>query len=358
MRLRIKLILSWIILFITLIALLIALVLWHEKKQPMEMPPTAAVETNTAPIAATTSSVPVNEPAHANTSPAQVVTNALSPPPRSKWEQLQPILATQNDQPIVFYGKVEDQFSNVVAGATVNFDVRIYNGYESTVKRGQVISDSDGQFTISGYKGEQLGLNVKKQGYVLVSMNGSGIYSHLWPESQRAHPDPNNPTMIKMWKLQGSEPLVGINQHYKLSYTGTPINFDLLTGKIVSTGGDIRITVNRPAGDISMRNKRDWGFEIEAVSGGLIESGGDEAVTYAAPDRGYQPSAILTASNNRHGIELIQQAFFVESRDGQIYSKLSVSFDINSAPDDLMNITFSGVANTNSSRNWEATAPQ
>jgi hypothetical protein len=177
-------------------------------------------------------------------------------------------------------------------------------------------------------------------------------------ESQPYVPDQNNPTVIKMWKLQGAEPLVSINQHYKLPYSNAPINFDLVAGKIVPSGGDIKITVNRPAGEISERNRQDWGFEIEAVGGGLMESGADVVVTYAAPESGYAPSDTLTASNNRHGVELIQQSFFVKSRNGQVYSKLALSFDINSAPDDYMDITFNGVANTNGSRNWEATAPQ
>lgn len=134
-------------------------------------------------------------------------------------------LSTFNDVPIIFYGKVEDQFSNSVAEATVNFGVRVYNGYESGVKYGQATSDANGLFTISGYKGESLGIGVKKSGYVWVSMNGSGVYSHLWPEEKRAHPDQNNPTVIKMWKLQGAEPLGDISREYKTHFTNQPICF-------------------------------------------------------------------------------------------------------------------------------------
>ena len=61
-------------------------------------------------------------------------------------------------------------------------------------------------------------------------------------------PDPNSPTIVKMWKLQGAKPLVNIDQHYKLPYTSAPINFDLLTGKIVPDGGDIKLTVSRSPG--------------------------------------------------------------------------------------------------------------
>src|SRR5579859_3458441 len=263
------------------------------------------------------------------------------------------ILSAYNDVPIDFYGKVEDQFSNAVANAAVNFNVRVYNGIESTVKRGQVTTDANGQFTISGYKGESLGLVPAKAGYALAT-TGNGTffkYSHL--EDQHYVPDQKNPTVIKMWKLQGAEPLVSINKNYKLYYTNAPMNFDLLTGQIVQSGGDLRITVNRPPGVISGRNELDWSVQIEAVAGGLIDAAGQERVTYLAPESGYQPSVNVSASTNGHGVELIQQGLFVRSRNGQVYSKVGISFRINSEPDGLMYINFSGIANANGSRNWE-----
>jgi hypothetical protein len=45
--------------------------------------------------------------------------------------------------------------------------------------------------------------------------------------------------------------------------------------------------------------------------------------------------------------------FFVESRGGRVYSKLFVSININENPADPASVAFRGVANANSSRNWE-----
>jgi hypothetical protein len=42
-----------------------------------------------------------------------------------------------------------------------------------------------------------------------------------------------------MWKLQGAEPLTGIDQRYKFPYTPEPVNVDLLAGRLVPTGGDL-----------------------------------------------------------------------------------------------------------------------
>jgi hypothetical protein len=55
---------------------------------------------------------------------------------------------------------------------------------------------------------------------------------------------------------------------------------------------------------------------------------------------------------------LVDEIFFIQSRNGQVYSKVHLLFGINDTPDGFMNITFNGVANTNGSRNWEATAPK
>jgi hypothetical protein len=203
-----------------------------------------------------------------------------------------------------------------------------------------------------------LGFVPRKAGYALATTGTLFKYSHL--EDLPYVSDPNNPTVIKMWKLQGAEPLVGINQRYKLHCTSAPINFDLLAGQIVPSGGDIQLTVNRASGVISGRNRLDWSVHVAAVNGGLMDSGGQERVTYAAPVDGYQPTMAFVFSTNApyKWFGGFNQGFFVMSRNGQVYSKLGLSFNINDAPDGFMSVTFSGVANTNGSRNWEATIPQ
>jgi hypothetical protein len=336
--------------FVAIAAVLIAFMLWYGKKKPVEMPPMTSVETNVAPPAATVPSVPVSAP------PAPVTNTAPTPLP-SKWAQMQPILASGNDIPIVFYGRLEDQFGNPVSGAQIAASVRIYNGVQARVDNFSVTSDANGFFQINHGNGESLGLAPQKDGYVLASTGTFFKYSHL--ENQPYVPDQNNPTVIKMWKLQGAEPLFGINQRYKFRYTSEPINFDLLSGKIVPTGGDIRITVKRPAGDVSERTMQDWSVQMEVIGGGLIDSGGQEGVTYAAPESGYEPSETFTMSTSTHSWSgVFNRGFFIRSRNGQVYGKVTFGIGINQNPDDNVYVEFHGIANTNSSRNWEASIPQ
>jgi hypothetical protein len=264
-------------------------------------------------------------------------------------------LSTLNNPQIVFYGKLEDQFGKALGNTPVDFDVRVNSGFRIGVDRGTVVSDANGYFKISGYRGARLFIVPHVAGYAIASENRDAIYSSLWPESERAHPDPKNPVVIKMWKLQGAEPLSGISKTYKLHYTNQPIYFDLLTGAIVSNGGDIKITVNRPAGIISQRNPQVWSVKFEAVDGGLMDSSGTETITYSAPETGYLASRTILSSDKlpTSGPSGFWTGFYVKSRNGQVYTKLAVDISINENPDDLMHIGFGGIANTNSSRNWE-----
>src|SRR5208282_1534848 len=166
----------------------------------------------------------------ASSSAPAAASQSQSPPPQGKVAILKEILQA-NDADIVFYGRLEDQSGSAVSGAGVNFSIQYENPNTRGVQHGQTISDGNGFFTISGYKGANLTIMPKKAGYALATTSTSLRYSQLQPGY--FVPDANNPTVIKMWKLQGAEPLVNIDQHYKIHYISTPIDFDLLAGKIV-----------------------------------------------------------------------------------------------------------------------------
>ena len=353
-----------IFLFITTVAVLIALLLWYEKKKSLETSPTVSVETNTpsaaiAPSQSVSQSV-INARIQTNAPMLKPVTNASSSPPQSKWEQLQPILATQNDMPIVFYGKVEDQFNDAVANATVTFGVRIYNGYESTVKSGEVTSDANGLFTISGYKGESLGLGVKKEGYALLSMNGSGIYSKLWPEIQRAHPAPNNPTVIKMWKLQGAEHLVSFNIKTYIPVDGTPIKFNLQTGQQVQNGADLTISIKSSLKP-SVQEGYDWQASIQMADGGIIQDSNGLGLEkmFQAPNSGYVSEFDLSFQKSTQSwTPRFNDGFYFTSQGGKRYGKFALLIISDRVKDGAIPVTLNGYLNPAGSRNLEMAAPQ
>jgi hypothetical protein len=284
----------------------------------------------------------------------EAATKAYRSGKMNKAEIMAITLATLNDEPIVFYGRMEDQLSNGVASTTVNFEIRVMNGIQSTVVRGTTLTDKNGYFTISGYHGQDLNLNPHKDGYVSTGSGGYFKYSRL--EQNYFVPDPNQPTIVKMWKAQPEEPLVGIGKIYKLPYTNAPFCFDLIAQKIVSTGGDLKITIYRPPGIISGRNHQWWKVKFAVVDGGLIDASSVDGIPYFAPENGYQPSKLVSSTDRmpEGGVGGFRTTFYIMSRNGQVYSKLRVDFGINEKPDDLLYFEFSGIANTNHSRNWEA----
>ncbi len=266
-------------------------------------------------------------------------------------------LAEFNDEDVVLYGKVIDQFGSPVANATVTGSVQVNNGSRVGADKIALTTDANGMFTVSGYKGKALGIYVTKAGYVMATTNTRFIYSLLWSEAERYNPDPNNPAVIKMWKLQGAEPLTGIDQRYKFHFTDAPINVDLLAGKIVPTGGDIKITMSRTPGEVSERTLQDWSVQVEAVDGGLIEATEDTRFVYELPDGGYQPAYTYTMSTNTHSWQgALNQMFYLRTRNGQMFSKLNFGVSINQKPDDYVWVELHGELNPKGSRNFEADA--
>jgi len=346
--------------FIIVMVALIVLALWYGKKKPVQVPPIASVETNTVP------SQPVSAPVHSTTPSAQVassmanVSNQPTSPVLTDKVALRQEILQANDADIVFYGRLEDQSGNAVSGAAVNFSIQYENPNARGIQHGQVVSDGNGFFTIAGYKGANLGIMPKKAGYALATTGTSFRYSQISPGY--FVPDANNPTVIKMWKLQGTEPLVAINKTFKLPYTDVPIFFDLVTGNVVPAGGDLEVIVTRAPGLITQRRQDhgDWSIKFVPVSGGIIETDYHTSqVTFDAPADGYQDNYFVQMSHDDPAwFDNIQKVFFLTSRNKQVYSKFTLDFKINDDPNGAMYFQFNGVANTNSSRNWEATAPQ
>ncbi|HUE37308.1 MAG TPA: hypothetical protein VMO20_07950 [Candidatus Acidoferrum sp.] len=350
-----------IIWFLAIIAVLIVLVLWLGRKKSAEMPQAASSETNAATPAIAVMSPLANAPVHSNAPVTQAAPGAPIPPPtESKEQQMREGLAELNNENISLYGRVMDQFDAPVAGATVTGTVQVNNGARVGSDQISLVTDDNGLFTVSGYKGKALGINITKTGYVMAATNTYFVYSLLWPASRRFTPDPNNPTVIKMWKLQGAESLVDISKEYRLPPTSTPIFFDLVAGKVVPTGGDLEAVVTRASGSLSKKNPGDWSIDLKPVKGGIIESDYQAAqVTFEAPAEGYQDDYLVQMnSDDPAWHDGIDQEFFLKSRDGQVYSKFYLVFGINREPDDPLYFQFKGVANMNGSRNWEANAPQ
>jgi hypothetical protein len=108
----------------------------------------------------------------------------------------------------------------------------------------------------------------------------------------------------------------------------------------------------------SKRSPGDWSIDLKPVGGGILERDFHAAqVTFEAPADGYQDHYFEQMdSGDPAWCDGIDREFFLKSRNGQIYAKFYFVFGINRDPKDFLYFQFRGVANTNWSRNWEATA--
>ena len=344
-----------IILFTAIVVALIALVLWLGKKKPAEMPLPTAVQSNAVQQATLTkpSSVSANVPVHTNAPTASSATNMVQTPMQGKWEQMQQILATQNDIPIVFYGRVIDQFDDGVANAAVNFSIGVYNGHESTEKRGQVMTDGNGFFKIEGYKGYNLGIMPEKAGYVLATRDTLFKYSHL--ETDPYVSSSSNPTVVKMYKLQGAERLVNFNIKTYIPIDGAPIRFDLKDNKQVQSGGDLIINI-QSSPEPNFQTGYDWKASIRMADGGIIQNtdglGLDKM--FQAPNSGYQPEFDLSfQKGTQQWTSRFIDCFYFTTQNNQAYGKMAISIITDRVENDAIPVSLTGYLNPSGSRNLE-----
>lgn len=347
--------------FIIIVAVMIVLVLWLGKKKSAEMPLAAASPTTNATLSAVAAtSSQANRSVQTNVPPAQfasasapTTTSQHSPPLLDRVAVLKEFLQA-NDADIVFYGRLEDQFSNAVGNAVVNFSIRYENLNGRGVQRGQITADENGSFKISGYRGQDISVVPEKAGYVPLEMKGSGNYSPaLYPEGQRAHPDPNNPVVITMWKLQGGEHLIHFQTESRVPLDGAVTTFDLQTGRQVKSSGDVIVSV-KSSPTPNIREEYDWQVTIQAIDGGFISSSDDFEKMFQAPDSGYEAKLDINfQKGTRQWTSRFNGIYYFTSRNGSCYGKVGIEVLSDVVKNGTVPMILNSYVNPAGSRNLE-----
>jgi hypothetical protein len=119
-----------------------------------------------------------------------------------------------------------------------------------------------------------------------------------------------------MWKIRGPEPLIhsGIDTH--IPHDGTPVAFDLTTGK-QSPSGDFRVTLSQYPLEIKRGWDRfDWSVKVEILNGGMLEE--NDAYPFWAPTNGYLPSFEFSESTNAvKRLGKVEGKFYIKTAQGQ-----------------------------------------
>lgn len=189
-------------------------------------------------------------------------------------------------RPIEFYGKVVDETSNAIAGASVSFRWD-ETPFEDEGRTAATQSGADGLFSLTGALGRILGVTVTKEGYY-TSRSGAQSYRYSLRDEVFS-PDSAKPVVFTLRKKgQGAELLtsengVRANVAVRVPKNGAPVRVDLLEKK-ASANGQLEISQNKPP----WKEAREWSFRLSLPGGGLVAN--EDEFQFEAPGDNYQPS--------------------------------------------------------------------
>jgi hypothetical protein len=195
--------------------------------------------------------------------------------------------------PIEFYGKVVDDNTNPVAGAGVHFIWTDLSNEGTSTK--DVMSDEQGRFVLSNSKGKNLIVQVSKKGYY--SYEPFGAAFNYAGENQNFSPDSANPVIFRLKKKGVAEPLIHIQsalggaKGFRLPKDGTPVEISLTSGKVVQSGGDLRVQCWTHNQGKTPGEHYDWKCHISIPDGGLVLSSNE--VDFLAPSEGYKTGDVI-----------------------------------------------------------------
>jgi hypothetical protein len=296
---------------------------------------------------------PAAEPKRA----AENTTASDTSKPANKLEFLRD-LARQSNRPIRFYGKVIDQDNNPIPDVKVKLAIRTakepISGVVGDVFEYPVVStDSSGRFSITDAKGALLSVkSLEKEGYEASQKSLNRAHYWYWRDpSEVFTPDPDAPEIFRMWRKQGAEKLAVHDRMTRIPYNGTPVVFDLLTGR-QNVRGDLRVTLLRNPEQIQWGQRNyEWTLTVEAIDGGVIESNDEQM--FLAPEEGYMPKVVFhMPANAPDWSDEKSLTLYVKSRGGKQYGRVELSVMVGSDKP-TTGFSFRSAVNPSGSRNLE-----
>ena len=259
--------------------------------------------------------------------------------------------------PVNFWGRVVDQDGKPLQGVRIVLAIRRWHlasalGIDATFPKSEVISDSAGRFQVLGGRGDNLSLEtVEKEGY---QVSPNLVRSFSYGETPGPFvADASNPVVIRMWKTLPKEPLKTVRISKMIPYDGTPVQINLLEGKLMEgNANDAHLTVRleRQPREIGVTNRIpfDWNATITISDGGLAYT--QEEFPYLAPVEGYTNQIHVQMPRTLPDWSPLKQiSFFVRNSMGTFYGLVKTEFRANYSGSKT-GFTLEGTLNTNASR--------
>lgn len=220
--------------------------------------------------------------------------------------------------PIDFYGKVVDENTNPVANASIHFEWNDLS--EKGTSEAQTQSDAQGLFSLTGRTGKGMSLTITKQGYYTLEESRYPSYEYGDPYGHFT-PDAANPVIFHLRKQGVAELLVRFRKSFGVPKNGTPIEIDLATGKLASSGNaDFKVECWTDDQGKLPGQKFGWKCRVSLVGGGIQRY--DEEFPFLAPEAGYQPAdeidmTVKTDQPDQKWQMDVQRLYFIRTSDGR-----------------------------------------
>lgn len=253
---------------------------------------------------------------------ALLATTLLSTGCDPKFWKMEMWMWSENHKSMDFYGKIVDQDNQPVEGVSVTAGVGTYEGpTRSGGQKYYTVSDAAGRFSFTGIHGAGCGYILEKSKYE---------FNQRQPFASRPKdyvPDPNNPAVISMWKLQGAEPMLRTQIQAGLACDGTSRRLDPLSGR--RDTGKLIVALTRNPINIDRERPFDWTLNLEISGGGLIET--SDIYPYEAPTGGYQHSvSISMPANTKQWTPQVNRSYYIF--DGKNYGRITIDIMANYQP--------------------------
>lgn len=253
-------------------------------------------------------------------------------------------LVAERNRPIAFFGKVVDEETQAVAGASVHFIWLTADGTPET----DAASAADGSFSLTGVKGSEVSVYVsKKDYYEIKSLNGVTFDNTGNGSSQ------DTPVLFHLRKKGSGADLVtsqfGIAKDFQFSMPrdGTPVWLDFFNRKIGSEG-QMELTAIKPPNG---QSAPEWSFRLTIPDGGLIEN--NDEFPFRAPESGYQSTIEFRFKNDDPNWgKSLRKIFYIVFGQPAKYGRITIETAVD------MGVISTYAINPSGSRNLEATAPQ